>query len=610
MSVLLVGSVAAIAQAGSVNVGGGDGSETSAAARDLDGRHLYLVPATADGDAAIDEAGARVVADYSSFTLVSADGSAHERLKLAGADRRDDMRTVAAADGTLDPADEPRLEPERRIAGRGPVRRTDQGRLARRAAQDRGHGRSPTWPRTPTWSTQRRTRPPRSPSSPPMTRVRGVPFTAADKTAPGLAGSRNREGGGRDALGQRPAPLPAPDRSGRRTSFAAAPASARRSSVRRDRGRTLDRARRRPGGRQRRAVGRRRSCSTSGPRRSSPGSLNAARHGADRARLPGFLTAQGFPTIADELHGRHHRRGPRQGRGAAARRLASRLLRQREPGGRDPDRLRAGDHGGDSNARDCGGHGTNVASIATGFNSGTGATVEDAQGFNYGIGIAPRARVGATKIFNCAGSFDVSDLVHGARLQRLCPGRAGLEQLLGRARERRLQRRLAGVRLADPRRPPRRRRQPADGRGLLGRQRRLRGEHDRRARHGQERDHRRAPPRTSASIGSTDGCGVTDAGANSAKDIIDFSSRGPTDDGGRSPTSSPPAPMSPVPSRRRGAEYNGSGTCNPQFPAGSTLYSLVSGTSQAAPETTGFAALIRDWYAREEGGGPRCRHRR
>ena len=60
-----------------------------------------------------------------------------------------------------------------------------------------------------------------------------------------------------------------------------------------------------------------------------------------------------------------------------------------------------------SNARDCGGHGTNVASIATGYNDGTGADNEDAAGFNYGLGVAPRMRVGASKIFNCAGQFSV-----------------------------------------------------------------------------------------------------------------------------------------------------------------------------------------------------------
>ena len=38
----------------------------------------------------------------------------------------------------------------------------------------------------------------------------------------------------------------------------------------------------------------------------------------------------------------------------------------------------------------------------------TGAAVEDAEGFNYGLGIAPRAQLGATKIFNCAGGFDIT----------------------------------------------------------------------------------------------------------------------------------------------------------------------------------------------------------
>ena len=104
-------------------------------------------------------------------------------------------------------------------------------------------------------------------------------------------------------------------------------------------------------------------------------------------------------------------------------------------------------------------------------------------------------------------------------------------------------------------------------------------------------------------IGATDGCGVTDAGANSAKDIIDFSSRGPTDDLRTKPDVVAPGTHVTGAQPQTGAEYNGSGTCNPQFPAGSTRYSLVSGTSQAAPETTGFAAMIRDWYAREEGGG-------
>ena len=66
----------------------------------------------------------------------------------------------------------------------------------------------------------------------------------------------------------------------------------------------------------------------------------------------------------------------------------------------------SGDAGADA-AKDCSGHGTNVASIATGYNDGVAApALEDfANGFNHGLGVAPFARVGTSKIFNCAGGF-------------------------------------------------------------------------------------------------------------------------------------------------------------------------------------------------------------
>ena len=104
-------------------------------------------------------------------------------------------------------------------------------------------------------------------------------------------------------------------------------------------------------------------------------------------------------------------------------------------------------------------------------------------------------------------------------------------------------------------------------------------------------------------IGATDGCGVPDTGANNAKDIIDFSSRGPTDDGRIKPDIVAPGTHVSGAQPQTGADFNGSGTCNPQFPAGSSVYTLVSGTSQAAPEVSGLAALLREWYAREESGG-------
>ena len=96
---------------------------------------------------------------------------------------------------------------------------------------------------------------------------------------------------------------------------------------------------------------------------------------------------------------------------------------------------------------------------------------------------------------------------------------------------------------------------------------------------------------------------MPDSGANNASDIIDFSSRGPTDDGRLKPDVVAPGTHVSGAQPQTGADFNGSGTCNPQFPAGSSLYTLVSGTSQAAPEVTGPGGAGPRLVPREESGG-------
>ena len=49
--------------------------------------------------------------------------------------------------------------------------------------------------------------------------------------------------------------------------------------------------------------------------------------------------------------------------------------------------------------------------------------------------------------------------------------------------------------------------------------------------------------------------------------------------------------------------YTGSGVCTGTFPAGSTLYSLSSGTSHSTPALSGVAALFRHWYSNGPGAG-------
>lgn len=65
--------------------------------------HLLLVPSDAEGTAALARTDARVLARYESFSLVEAQGGDDERLRGAGAERRDDMRKVHLGGRTLDP---------------------------------------------------------------------------------------------------------------------------------------------------------------------------------------------------------------------------------------------------------------------------------------------------------------------------------------------------------------------------------------------------------------------------------------------------------------------------------------------------------------------------
>src|SRR5918999_2000265 len=71
-------------------------------------RHLLLVPSDAEGTAALARTDARLIAKYESFSLVEAQGGDDQRLRRAGADRRDDMRTVETAAGEIDPLDDRR----------------------------------------------------------------------------------------------------------------------------------------------------------------------------------------------------------------------------------------------------------------------------------------------------------------------------------------------------------------------------------------------------------------------------------------------------------------------------------------------------------------------
>ena len=317
---------------------------------------------------------------------------------------RDDMREVRIGTRTSDPPSTARrcsTRPARPCAGRQgrprprgrPVRRPDQGRVDRRPSARPACRSSPTWPRTASWCRA---------TTPRCARLAELAARAAFVRAitPVHGGRQarcpaSRRAGRASASSSRPSPAtagadaraavravsaPTRDELHRRPTFTQQHVSLDAARLARP-----GRARRRRRGRARRRA---RSCSTSARRRSSPAALNASFQPVLGTGYRQFLADNGFATNSGRDR-RHHRRGRRQGRRPGAGRLAPRLLPPRRADQPEPHHLRPGGDRGDADARDCGGHGTNVASIATGYNRRPGAAYEDAQGFNYGLGHRP-----------------------------------------------------------------------------------------------------------------------------------------------------------------------------------------------------------------------------
>lgn len=117
----------------------------------------------------------------------------------------------------------------------------------------------------------------------------------------------------------------------------------------------------------------------------------------------------------------------------------------------------------------------------------------------------------------------------------------------------------------------------------------------------------------------SDGCGVDDTEANSADDLIGFSSRGPCDDGRVKPDLVGPGShitggvgqqASPGALGTALACFDASGVCalsgsggtgNPDnfFPLGQQFYTTSSGTSHSTPAVGGGAALLRQYFVNQ-----------
>ncbi|HYV06736.1 MAG TPA: S8 family serine peptidase [Blastocatellia bacterium] len=242
------------------------------------------------------------------------------------------------------------------------------------------------------------------------------------------------------------------------------------------------------------------------------------------------------------------------------------------------------------------GHGTINLSIAGGANTSAASGARDSAGFNYGLGVAPFALLGSSKIFQSSGRFDLiepyTNLVgeayrDGARVQSNSWGSISNSYTI-ESQEFDLR-----VRDASPAQAGNQEFPICFSAGNSGFRETI------------------SSPSSAKNVisvgasensrkGGEDGCGVIDTEADNALDMAIFSSRGPTDDKRIKPDITAPG------THIQGAasqhpDFNGFGVCGedilkPYWPTGQTLYTWSSGTSHSTPQVAGAAALARQFF--------------
>ena len=251
----------------------------------------------------------------------------------------------------------------------------------------------------------------------------------------------------------------------------------------------------------------------------------------------------------------------------------------------------------DGAVNDTTGHGTLNASIAAGYDNDSAFPGTDSQGYRFGLGVAPFAQLGVTKVFDpIFTNPDIASMVdtiygNGARISTNSWGTPGntyttMSQLYDVA-VRDAQAGVAGnqemteVFSAGNGGPNGNIGSPGTAKNVIT---------------------------VGASEGNnptgTDGCSIGPNQAEDPNSVASFSSGGPVADGRAKPDIIAPG------SHIEGAlsqNWSSADTdiCGPQdYPPGQTLYTWSSGTSQAAPAVAGAAVLSRQYFEQNIGAAP------
>ncbi|HKP12105.1 MAG TPA: S8 family serine peptidase, partial [Blastocatellia bacterium] len=252
------------------------------------------------------------------------------------------------------------------------------------------------------------------------------------------------------------------------------------------------------------------------------------------------------------------------------------------------------DYTSELDGSDLEGHGTINASLAAGIAT-SDADARDSGGYYYGLGIAPFAQIGASKIFQSTGRFDLPDpytkLVSeayrdGARVTSNSWGSSDNSYSIDS------QEYDARARDAMPAQAGNQEMVIVFAAGNLGGTYRIGSP-------GTGKNVISVGASESTRQGGRDGCGVSDASSVNAMNIAFFSSGGPSYDGRVKPDIVAPG------THIQGAasqhpDFNGLAVCgsadSPYFPTNQKLYTWSSGTSHSTPQVAGAAALARQFF--------------